>query len=270
MFEMFNIYNGLSGMMRDVVIRLISLMGGNCNDIKVRMIIGMCSEHFFWKTHLYFVNIRIKNCVMHNTLRHNSSGRKYQITHTLAGDICAFGEDDEYQTVFLEKSVTEGIFQWKVQFYHGTERTTQFYFGLALTSCLSDCELHWLGSSPGSYSFGFCYQYKKRIWSKLFGEFKTRGFEFKMEVPDKSLIVLEVNADSRILSMFVDGKKVPVSIASIPIPFNLGVSGEYKPSFTSLSFCRLPSATPTPPDCTCKLAEAFLPKKIVFKYSDLF
>ncbi|GHT90691.1 hypothetical protein FACS1894122_01610 [Alphaproteobacteria bacterium] len=50
------IVNGLSGMQRDIVLRLCDLLWNQPGAIK--NIIGMCDEHYPWKGHSYFVKLR--------------------------------------------------------------------------------------------------------------------------------------------------------------------------------------------------------------------
>lgn len=63
----FEVVNGLSGMMRDVVIRICKVitrrpkMDRITKDRSIRAVIGMCQEHHTWKIHSSFTRGRIDN-----------------------------------------------------------------------------------------------------------------------------------------------------------------------------------------------------------------
>jgi hypothetical protein len=68
---MFNVNNGMTGMQRDIVLRLCCLLWEKSAEIRAvcisvhvmnalhfKKIIGMCGKHFGWKRHSYFLHGR--------------------------------------------------------------------------------------------------------------------------------------------------------------------------------------------------------------------
>lgn len=56
------VVNGLLGLLRNILLRLCSIMG---NDVgKIRMIIGLCEENLTWRFHSYFIEKRIRNMIL--------------------------------------------------------------------------------------------------------------------------------------------------------------------------------------------------------------
>jgi hypothetical protein len=56
--DLFEVVNGMSGLMRDVILNLSSLMCEKPHGI--RAIFGICEEFWGWKNHPYFVYERKK------------------------------------------------------------------------------------------------------------------------------------------------------------------------------------------------------------------
>ncbi|GHT97321.1 hypothetical protein FACS1894126_1150 [Alphaproteobacteria bacterium] len=54
----YNLFNGMSGMMRDVILGLLDIMQRSPKNI--RIVLGMSNEYFSWRTRSYFLNVRTR------------------------------------------------------------------------------------------------------------------------------------------------------------------------------------------------------------------
>lgn len=253
----FEVNNGLLGTMRDVLLHLCfvienkSTLDGRKKDACIRAIFGVCQKHIEWKRNKYFVNGRIQFIYPKTALRPNPTGGCI-ISRTSIGEKCDFSTDSPH-TVFLDTVIREGVFRWTVRIKYGMSKAEDsgFYLGAVPVSLIDRCHEDVLGSAY-SLGVGTCClvfwrgEKKWRLFAHLRGvegeeSLPRRG----SDVPDDSLVVLEIDAYACTIFFIVNGKRFPYGISEVPIPTCLGMSACYQPSsFTSVSFARLPAPTP--------------------------
>lgn len=248
----YEIVNGLSGMQRDIVLRLCCLCW--FEDDKIRSIFGMCGKYYQWKRHRFFVNNRPLEIV---DLFHENSKEQYILGMTISGIQCRF-TPYSLATIFLNTTITQGVFRWTVKpGYNPHLRKSDFYLGAAPADLLRRCECMGLGTLNGSASFFFWRRLnhlENTLRSLLWGiRWGPHGYEashqLETPVPDNSLVSIEADSAARTLCFFVNGQKVPRAVSDMCFPLHFGMSGSCNVFFISLSFRRLPSVTPSPVVC---------------------
>lgn len=247
----FGVKNGLSGMQRDVILRLCYLMWHNPGEI--RAIFGMNQKHFIWKRHSFFLKGRPWKVPV--SFRSNSQ-EFYTLTYTPAGHVCTFGTFRE-RTLFLNVLIRDGIFRWTVKIKYEIKKGKygQLYLGGASPSDLSYHDKNVLSSNKSCALVMFRNKNVGRLYANLVGVRTRTIFDEVVcdgiHVPDESFVSVEIHTQTRRMSFFVDEKKVPYGISHIPIPLYLGVSACLHPcAFTSVSFFRLPSPSSFTAACT--------------------
>lgn len=244
------IVNGLSGMKRDIILRMCRLLWNKPHMIKP--IIGMCKEHFQWKIHSHFVKSR----PTYFKVGFVSIPKLCVITETGEGLNCAFA--GIFQTIFLDKRIHEGVWRWTVYIDYGSENPTTFALGVAASHLLSEYDAAYLGAFHGSASFVFTNMGASSLFGSNHMMLKSanflrgsllRGVEDEFNIPydetivaNHELVTIEADTTARTLSFFLMNSKLPRAISCVPVPFNFGMSGLAN-SFTSLSFQRLPFPT---------------------------
>lgn len=184
------------------------------------------------------------------TFRPNASGG-VAITHTVSGEQCAFTVVDD-RTVFLNTVIAEGIYRLTVKYKYVPNRLSHIWIGAAPVQLLAQCDSNYLGGGAGGGVKGTCSLSSWRsvngaLHSRLSGaKDREKINEQETLVPDGAVVAAEIDADLRILSFFVNDQKVPHAFFNVPLPLYLGVSGKHGPSFTALSFRRLPLVTQSP------------------------
>lgn len=243
----FEVRNGLSGLMRDIILRLCHLVGmqpnsGGNGDQEVRAIIGMCREHSIWKTHSHFKSNRM-GIYLPKTL---ISSTEFQYTMELTPEggekYCFMNEN--WHTLFLGTvlGVNAGVFRWVVDM----NRNPLFCVGVCLSAdtdrcackglsnVYNSCGLHvWTGIPPG--------QNRSDIRSCLYG---VRGLaDFPLDdtvIPGNADIAVEVDTNNRKMYFFIGEKRMPHAISGLPLqPLALGWSAQERGSFISVSFRRI-------------------------------
>lgn len=221
---MFEVWNGFCGMKRDIVLRLCNLLF--YRNHLIRMIIGMCKEHFLWKSHAYFRKGRrpvdLPLCFLSNP----KAGSNVTITGSM------FEHREEGSCVysfFLDKEIVCGIYKavffFKRNIYCGSVRVC----GLAHKSILAKihaksflcenqaCAICCNGIYAGGikkYDHELFWQYNER---KVTLELHAGVAEMQGEQKGE-----EVNGGS--LFFFVDGKQIPCSITKVPPSVHFGFS----------------------------------------------
>lgn len=236
----YEVVNGFTGMKRDITLRLCVLLWYKITDI--RAIFGICREHYLWKSHSHFVMGRPKGIPV--SIRHNPEGG-FIITEAPTGPHCLFSTIFR-RTLFLNTPITEGVFHWVVRINYAMEGDSGFNIGTAPLEYLSHCNQGVLGNGIRTCSFGFWRNCDNRLLSSLTsGGCLVPGIPFDETcVLDGSLVSVEIDCNRKTLSFFVNGKKVPRAFSNKHIPLHFGISCSYG-SFTSVSFHRLESATPS-------------------------
>lgn len=241
----FQVVNGLSGMLRDVLIRLCHVMekqngvGLKEKDLKIRVIIGLCQEHAMWKTHHYFVNTRIQYVNPPAAFIPNPQGG-CTLLHTRSGGQCTVDGAFDFRVVFLDKRIDEGIYKWTVQVRFSSEVSSS----LGLVAAPPESLEEWNGlidTITDVYSFIFnCY-------SAVF--LLTTGSN-DIDLPgvvvvDRAFVAIEFDIARHVLFYFVNGEKIPYAFANVNAPVHFGIFGNPGTSVTSMSLRRLPSVTPS-------------------------
>lgn len=180
------------------------------------------------------------------TLRVNPKGG-VSIQRTMGGELCTFTIND-FRTVFLAQPITSGVWRWNVQI--GYAPNAPIRIGACPSNNITICDDSFLGfqNKSGSASLFIFKDRDGTLQSSLRG---VKGSDNippqETVVPDKATVTVEVNMNTKTLIFFVDGKKVPRGISNLPPnSVHLGVTGYYKPSFTSLSLQKM--TQPAGPD----------------------
>lgn len=266
--DAYEVKNGMSGMMRDVIIHLCGLMNSELD--KVKTIIGMCDEHTKWVKHTFFMRIR-ETCVLNNFFQ-IPENRKYSLSPisrtALAWQKKYVFSDSGYQTVFLSAAILEGVWRWTVQISYSKTGISRFCLGATATERrkLGRWDNDFLGKSDTSSSFlpSSSFFFRRwdgnRLYSSLCGVKNAWDIPLaETVVPDQSIVSIEADIAARTLAFFVgDVKeggmgsvKVPRVISDVPLnrptaPLYLGISGWGRnSSFTFVSLHRILSTTPS-------------------------
>lgn len=252
------IKNGLLDLKRDVLLRICKLSWDKPDQI--RKLIGVCGESYEWKKHTFFIQnrpnyipISFGDCV----------GKVCKFTHTPLGIQYTFTCDcNDYQSVFLDKSISTGIFRWTVQIkYTDGGKYSCLLIGALPTFILKNfCTEPWVDSPWVDYlfvrkpfhnwSFRFCKEGLREESTSTDKLPELIDISHKCNVPDDSLVSLESDLDAHNLSLFVGGNKTRQCFSGVHGPLTFGLSGCNGPSFLSVSFLRLPRATPAPMPAT--------------------
>lgn len=250
----YEVLNGLLGMGRDIVLRLCNLMGNV--DQSLRMLFGMCQEPISWKNHPFFVESRVKNSNISMIFKIPDSYRGLTIS-----SLSVIFSTSSWRTIFLDTKISKGVYQWTVRIAYAYDRYSSFCIGSAPCHRAWEYSTHQLGyfgdNFSGSASFWFWKNSDSSLGSSLYGvENRKKLKKNSIVVENNSLVSVEVNVKSEYLSFFLNKRKIPLAISNIICPVSehvyLGISGDYG-SFTSLSFRRLPTDTPSP--VVCKVFE---------------
>lgn len=179
-------------------------------------------------------------------------GGNWIVTHTEAGNQYHFVSDND-RTIFLNTKISEGVFCWTVRIMYTENGNGSFCMGTAPTELLNVCDNYLVGRVSGTCNIMFI----KTEFARLEGvenvnvnDFDNIGFACtEMKIHDRSLVTAEVDVSARTLSFFVNEKKVPIAVSNVNVPLYFGMAGWRGGSFTSVSFHRLPTATPSPDRC---------------------
>lgn len=241
--SMYHVTNGLSGMKRDIIFRLCTLMW---NDIEnIRMIVGLCNEHFIWKKHLFFLRNRPKKVAM--LIEHNPFG-KYTLSGTPPKLRILF--TGLLGTFFLKSVITMGIFNWVVRINYEGKKDCKFHIGAAPPDCRSFCYNPPRPNGTCSFCFWISSYYQEGK-SELCGVKKcTEIPSNETAVPDSSLVEIEADCGEKTLSFFVNHRKIPRVISSVRNPLRFGMSGFEEGHITCVSFLRY--TAPTRSSVRCK------------------
>lgn len=262
--DFFEVANGFSGMKRDIVLKICRTLWWKVTD--VRVIIGMCREHYNWKKHSYFLNGRPEE--IRSAFRANPLGGCI-----FEGMCCRFTDSDRlfgmgrYRTVFLDVPITEGIFRWVVQIKYGggKECSESLGMGTAPSDRLHVLDGRILGDRMSEGVSGSCCLSMDvdagtpRL--RLFGMDATEPncafppyysvVDRRLQVPDHAVVTLEADTTAATVVFFVETRRLPYAFSRVLAPLHMGMTGFGTSSFTSLSLRRLPSA-PLCPSTSCR------------------
>lgn len=246
---MFEIVNGLTGMNRDIIIQICKLFW--YSPSKIRTIVGMSAEHYSWRKHIYFINSRPVNVPV---VFHPNSDGGYTLSTSLGKPLCTFAEGD--RTVFLDHVISEGVFRWTIQvnFRMDINKPSTLVLGSAPSGSLdlfSGRCLAFGGACSLRMSCGGT-KYWHGFTASFLGVADTRAFPGECAPVYTGLwISVEADTAAHTLTFFAGSDlKYPYAISGVQTPLHLGVSSFCgSPSFASLMFRRLPSATPSAVVC---------------------
>lgn len=247
--QKFEVVNGLPGVKRNVLLHLTWLLWFKTDQI--RLIIGMCCEHFQLKTHSLFILKRPINIpVLFRAQKDqiwqqcDSSNGEKQFTSILSNDY-------DFRMIFLDNQMAKDIFHWairiKYSFYRNAYMNISAVPSVDVDNCLT-CR-HFSSAVCGGCSFQFAKVYGC-LQSRLCGTKETPFLNCLSPVPDNSLVAIEADMHAHTVTFFVNELKLPFVVTGVRGPLYFGVTGVGKSSFTSVLYRRL--AAPTPPEPTPK------------------
>lgn len=245
----YEVMNGLSGMQRNVILRLCCLP--QIGNDEVRTLIGTCQQHYVWKKHPFFLSARPQNLSM--VMISNPNGGDYDITHAEKSRLnVVFTRFNTFASVFLNRTVSKGCYRWTVCMESGdnsllfgscpSDRVHKFYSNMIGLERRNSPHGYGAGTG-GSCSFQFVNASLVRLRGWAVTDHCVPDVEKKIPTTSEKSVALEVDVSKRTLSLFVAGKKVPYDFSEVNCPLHLGMSGYHTPSFTSVSFARLVAPT---------------------------
>lgn len=259
----FEIWNGFSGMKRDVVLRLFLIieyrhcgMDVQGRDECIRSLIGICQEDLEWKNHSYFLECRKRFMSLYcirdmMVILHGNSNNGFAKTNTPAGPKITLSVPD-WRTFFIITGITDGIFSWIVKFNFQPAQKCSFGIGIA-RPISSRCNVDPLGVTKGTCALHFDMLEDGSCQSNLRGVIENSPMpSINTPISNGSLVAsLEIDCDTRRASFFIDGKQFPHAVSHMPIPLYLGVCGKgTQCSFISIAFRRRqPPRRVYPPVC---------------------
>lgn len=207
-----------------VILRLCCLLW--YKNAEIRALIGMCESNYRLKNHLYFL-----------------SNRKTKINVSFI----EIPPSLLFESTFVNNQIESGVFRWDLSFVKDEGIKTLFCIGIVSSPLVEKCS-H-LGKDEGACSFSL-YMFIKELGVGLRGVDDSVDFpHHTVGITKRSLVSVEVDANARTLSFFLNGEKIPFIISHIHVPLYIGASGVEWTFFQSLSFYRLPSVTPSPIVC---------------------
>lgn len=230
--------NGFVDMKRDVILRLCKFLSSGTT----KEMFGMCEEIYLWKNHDYFLAGRPTEIVI--SFLENPRGR-YSVTSTPEGLFCKFPEDC-VRTVFVDKQLSDKIYRWIVAIEYAKKGESYFWIGAAPADRLKEFNQTALGYLIGS-TFIFSRDRRGSLKSGIVADVNAIPW-LPTPVPAGATVAIEADCAGHTLCFFVNGRKIPRGFKGVRVPLHVGMSG-CNSSFTSLSFLRLSSNTPSAVAC---------------------
>lgn len=227
---------------------------------------GMCGEHFVLIKHPFFTESRPREITGYTICARGG----LTVTRTPIGTLYEHFQCDFGKTVFLTPVIAKGVYQWTVKIEQYGRGQSMFYMGTALADRIMNCENCCLGLVKGSCSAAFTRLVIGTLYCSLIGvEGHPRLCAEEAVAPEGTCIGAEMDSSTATLSFFVNGRKVPNIVSGVEFPSHMGMSlcrmdDSHLPdrmAFTSLSFRRLPHATPSAIACNfyrARLYESYL------------
>lgn len=246
---MFEVFNGFSGLGRDIILRLCSFMWGDAEKIKA--MIGMCEKHYGLKNHSFFLKWRPSNLSV--SFRSNPN-EEHIITCLKQSQlsVCTF-DGVSARSIFLQFPILEGFVQWRVVVDFGKNGDSDLYLGAVPTDMLTSCDDDFIGRLTGAsfYCNLYC-GYKHNAFLFGVGKYLERILPDDAYITSGTLVTIEVDCIAHTLHFFQGRKKIPHVITGIPLPTHLGVSGLGGASVITMSLRRLPAAPASHMRTVCK------------------
>lgn len=183
----YEVYNGLTGMMRDVLLLLCRYiekragMESKEKDQCIRRLFGMCQEHMKWKTHLLFLDNRLEFI---KELAKSFEVDSYEFV-SLSNSRCMFKTPSLWHSIFVNYAIAEGIYKicyriirFKLQLWYPYDFAM---FGVCPESKKDVQRNTYLGSSavPGSCGIYIGYNYLR---TNCFSDKETSPSDFSYKV----------------------------------------------------------------------------------------
>lgn len=258
--EMYGVVNGFSGLLRDIILQIAHLLWFNTKAL--RAMFGMCQNHYLWGVHKFFlkqpINLNANLLVSAKKDKRFPEDRIYCTFPSHSADLLVTLQDD---TVYADACLKKDIYRWDIQIKYAKKAESIFWIGAVYETDPKDSDEHhrcclWrtlandeMETDKWSFRFG-----RSATGAGKLLPLELRGAEPALlappiVVPDKSRVGLEFNGSKKTLSLFVGNVKVPYVISVRLLPVFLGVAGRGGSVCTSLSFRRLPAATPSSVVC---------------------
>lgn len=269
--------NWFCRMQNYIILRLCGLLW-HAKD-KIRLIIGMCEEHYKIKNHPFFIHNRPKT-IFFSLLPEPIGSRTafivqpvlsmwYRVQCAIGSVLpkmapstacslhphpmeCSFTSAYNDKTLFIDHAVTKGVFRWTVRIAFAKRKNASgFHMGVASPGLLTACYGQILGGVEGAFSFCFARYCNDELRSWTPGMGYNHWIDHpnnKIPVMDGSLVSIETDCAAHTLAFFVGDAMAPHVFSEVYAPFHFGISGWRrgdKSSFASVAFRRLPSATPS-------------------------
>lgn len=257
-FNAYDVFNGLCGLKRDILLCICEMFWYKTDLI--RKVIGLCKDHYPWKKHLYFRKSRPMGLPVSfydlstSIFTSGSLDSRFKLVRSSIGQRGTFTSEG-LLTVFLNKSLTQGIFHWNLRINYSSERQSRLWIGAQNAEELHVGSSFYLGIKKDSCSFGF-WKHGDMLYSDIFGvEKKDMSASAAIPstenpVPDGCRVAIELDMNAHTASFFLEETKIPHVVSNVCTTMSLGVSGFNRPSFTSLSLCRQIVCTPSRVLCT--------------------
>lgn len=236
-------------MEKNIILRLCEVIWSRNNEI--RAIMGMCHEHYKLRTHQLFIEKRPLNLPL--SFRTNPMGG-CKIDTCLKKIRCIFVEKNAFRTIFLDECFSAGILRWEIHIKYNLEYS-RFNLGGVPPAVIWSPDCVPMARIRDSCGLDFTQEYSEEKHKfvrglSMFSHIQIVNLTMEYAVRDDSSVALEIDFIKSTISYFIDSEKVPYAISGVQAPLRLGVSGYFGTSFTSLSFRRLPTPTPSSAQCT--------------------
>lgn len=248
-------------MNRNVVLRLLDVIAikskkdYEVRDRSIRAIFGMCQEHIVWKANFYFKERRkelsyVNICLW---LRPNPKG-ECELSRIGLFERCLFTSKG-HRSIFLNKEISEGVFRWTLKIEYNDLEDCTLRIGTVPANLLSESDNFPIGLLKGTCCFWLYhskFSFRPLGFSNythyqcgLDGVENERLIRENYTVNDNDVVAVEIDIAAHSMFFFYSNGETSVlfAISHIPSPLYLGVSALHRPSFTSMSFRRLPCIT---------------------------
>lgn len=182
-----------------------------------------------------------------------ADNHQYFLTnHTTQGLQIHFNKDDLFQNALLDHVITDGIYQWCLEFHYEVRpknRPSVFMIGGGPSKFLNDRGVYRFQRKESGMAFLRFFRTFKMELGSLLDNVKDSELipHNETKVVDESCVTVEADGGAHTLSFIVNYKRVPRAISNMPLSICLGVGGwGSKSTATSLFFRRVAAPTPAP------------------------
>lgn len=234
----FNVENGLTGMKRDVIIKLIAIIR---KLEKIKTIIGMSENHYKWRFHNFFVESRKASMVRY--IENKLGGFTLKASQI---DFLIF-EKNVYRTICVDVLMNFGI--WKMAFclYNNTSASS-FRFGVVHKDNCETTQSKRIGSDFNRGVACLVFAHKVAMANNDGKIIELDRFQHKSLADDVPVVAsVEADMEKRTLYFFINNKQLYVYITDIPSLVHFAVSsGNGRESLQQMRVQRLCRTTAAP------------------------